>query len=278
LRGKGRQVEEEGKRVADNPWVERLMRLGYLVRGVIYADVGVLALGVAAGVGGQTTDPKGGLTVLSGVAGGGLLLTFVAVGLAGYALWCFVCAVYDPLQRGSNPGGLAQRAGFAVAGFGYLALLVFTTQLLLGKSGGTSTPEPLVARVIGLPGGPVLVGLAGVVALGFGIGQLAGAWRARFMDDLRGKGGLNEAERQVALWLGRAGYVARGVVYALIGWFVLQAAITHDARHAKSFDGAFQALVHQPFGRVLMGLVAAGFIALGLHSFASAAWIRMTVR
>jgi len=276
-REKGRQAEEEGRRVAENPGLQRLMRLGYVVRGVIYGGIGVLAVGVAAGVGGQTTDPKGGVALLGRVPGGGVVLVVVVAGLLGYSLWCFVCAAYDPLQRGSNAGGLAQRAGFAVAGVGYLALLVFTTQVLLGQQGGGSGPQELVAMALALPGGPALVGVAGVVALGFGIGQLASAWRARFEQDLR-EADLDEAERRTALWLGRAGYVARGVTYTLIGWFVVQAALTHDARHARSFDGAFQALAHQPFGHLLMGLLAGGFIALGLHSLACATWIRMAVR
>jgi len=277
-RAEAQQTNHEIKRAADNPWVERLMRLGYVARGLIYGAVGVLALGVAIGAGGQTTDPKGSVALLGRLPGGGPLMAAAAVGLLGYALWCFVCAVYDPLQRGSGPRGPAKRSAYVFAGIAYLALLAFTTQLLLGgQPGGGSGPQAIVGKAFELPGGPVLVGLAGVAAIAGGIGHFVAAWKARFQRDLR-RQEMNALEREGALWLGRAGYSARGVIYVLLGWFVVQAALTHDASHAQSFGGAFQALARQPFGHVLLGLVAAGFVALGLHSLASAVWIRMTVR
>jgi hypothetical protein len=277
-REKGSEANQKTKRVADSPWVEGLMRLGYVARAVIYGSIGVLALGVAAGIGGQATDPKGSVTLLSRIPGGGVLLAIVSIGLLGYALWCFVCAVYDPLQRGSNSGGLTQRAGFAFAGIANLALLSFTAQLLTGRQQGAgSGPDAIVGRLFELPAGPFLVGLGGVVAIAAGAGQLVSAYRATFETGLLAER-MNEAERRTALWLGRAGYAARGVIYVMLGWFAVQAAVTHDARHAQSFGGAFGALAQQPFGHVLLAVVAAGFVALGLHSLASAIWIRMTVR
>jgi hypothetical protein len=42
-----RDVRRQGKKVVTNPWVERAARLGYVVRGVIYGTMGVLALGLA---------------------------------------------------------------------------------------------------------------------------------------------------------------------------------------------------------------------------------------
>ena len=43
----------------------------------------------------------------------------------------------------------------------------------------------------------------------------------------------------------------------------------------QGFGGAFLFLLSQPYGRWLLGIVALGFIALGLHSFACARWVRL---
>jgi Domain of Unknown Function (DUF1206) len=277
-RVKRSEVNRETKRVADSPLGQGLMRLGHVARGAIYGLIGVLAFGVATGIGGKTTDPKGGVTLLSRIPGGGVLLALIAVGLLGYALWCFVCTVYDPLQRESRSSELAQRAGYAVAGVVNLALLAFTVQLLTGRhQGGGSGPEGIVSALFALPAGPVLAGAGGVVAVAAGVGQLVAAYRASFAKNLQAER-MSEAERQTAVWLGRAGYAARGVVYGLVGWFVIQTALTHDASHAEGFGGAFAALGQQPFGHLLLALLAAGFVALGLHSLASAIRVRITVR
>lgn len=63
--------------------------------------------------------------------------------------------------------------------------------------------------------------------------------------------------------------------FLVIGWFVIQAGIHHDAAQAQDLGGAFVFLLNQPFGRWLLGIVALGFVALRLHSFACASWIRL---
>jgi len=69
--------------------------------------------------------------------------------------------------------------------------------------------------------------------------------------------------------------VARGVTFSLVGWFVMQGGLRQDASQARGYGGAFIFLIQQPFGRVILAVVAIGFIALGLHSFACARWIRL---
>jgi len=112
------------------------------------------------------------------------------------------------------------------------------------------------------------------VAAGIGVGQWVEAYRATFKADLKGAE-MSASERDLAIGLGRFGMAARGVSFLIIGWFVIQAGIHHDPAQAQGFGGAFQFLLHQPFGRLVLGVVALGFVALGLHSFACARWIRL---
>ena len=59
--------------------------------------------------------------------------------------------------------------------------------------------------------------------------------------------------------LARGGYAARGVLYLIIGLFALLAA--HDSTKPKDSHKSLEALLSQPFGYVLVGLVVAGLLA-----------------
>ena len=59
--------------------------------------------------------------------------------------------------------------------------------------------------------------------------------------------------------LARGGYAARGVLYLIIGIFALLAA--HDSTKPKDSHKSLEALLGQPFGYFLVGLVVAGLLA-----------------
>ncbi len=264
------------KRAAANPLLEALERLGYAVRGALYGVMGLLALGIALGMGaGQTTDLSGSLVFLIGNPLGKLVLVAAAIGLSAYSLWGFTRAIYDPLHRGRGAGGYAARLGFITSAISYGAIVIFALQLLFGTSGapGNST-KTTIATILTHPGGGWLTVIIGAVAIGVGLGQFLEAYQATFKEDLRGAA-MSESERTWAIRLGRFGMFARGVTFLVIGWFLVQAGLNHDAGQVQGFGGAFVFLLGQPFGRVLLTIIAVGFVALGLHSFACARWIKL---
>jgi Domain of Unknown Function (DUF1206) len=73
-------------------------------------------------------------------------------------------------------------------------------------------------------------------------------------------------------WLARAGLIAYGVVHLLVGWLAAQ--IAWSASDSKSADtsGALKTLASQPFGKVLLWLVAVGLVALALWQASEAIW------
>ena len=264
------------KRAATSPALELLERLGYAVRGALYAVMGLLALKAAFSVaGGQTTDLTGSLVALISNPFGKLTLIVAAVGLGAYSLWGFVRAIYDPLHRGSDASGYMARLGFLTSALSYAAIVIFAVQLLMGSGASTGdSTQKTIASVLTHPAGGPLTILIGLIAIGVGLGQFLESYRATFARDLKGAE-MSEATRTLAIRLGRFGMFARGVIFVVIGWFVVQAGIHHDPAQAQGFGGAFAFLLAQPFGRVLLGVVALGFVALGLHSFACARWVRL---
>lgn len=266
----------EVKQAAANPQLELLERLGYVVRGVLYAVMGFLALRIAlATPGGKATDLSGSLVWLIGNPFGKLVLIVTIIGLVAYSVWGFVRAIYDPLHRGRDVRGIAARVGFVTSALSYLAIAFFALQILAGQgSASHDGTQKAVSTLLTNPAGGFLTIVLGIIAIGIGIGQFIEAYRATFAKDLK-SGEMTQAERELAIGLGRFGMAARGVTFLVIGFFLVQAGIHHAPGQAQGFGGAFLFLLAQPYGRWLLGIVALGFIALGLHSFACARWIKL---
>jgi len=266
----------EVKHAAANPILELLERLGYVVRGVLYAVMGFLALKIALSTpGGKATDLSGSLVWLIGNPLGKLVLVVTIIGLVAYALWGLVRAIYDPLHRGRDAKGIMARLGFVTSAVSYLAIALFALHILAGQGAAShDTTQKTVSTLLTNPLGGAITVVLGVVAILIGIGQFIEAYRATFAQDLKARE-MTPSERDIAIGLGRFGMAARGVTFLVIGWFLIQAGLHHAPSQAQGFGGAFLFLLAQPYGRWLLGIVALGFIALGLHSFACARWVRL---
>ncbi len=96
--------------------MENLLRLGYLMRGLVYGVIGLMALLVVIGGGGALTDTQGAIAIWAD-GRRGILLYAVLVGLASYGLWGLVRAAADPMHKGTDTKGIAERVGYAISGF-----------------------------------------------------------------------------------------------------------------------------------------------------------------
>jgi len=224
----------------------------------------------------RSADPQASLVAIAGFPLGRILLIAAVVLLFAYALWGFVRAVYDPLDRGGDAKGIATRVAFAFSGFAYVALAFFAIGLLSHGASGKHPDEitQVAGRVLSAPAGILVVALAGLVAIVAGLGQFVEAYRATFQRDLKRRQ-MSHREKQLAQDLGQLGFVSRGLVFLLMGWFIVLAAIEHNAHEARGFSGVFAYLLVQAYGRPLLAILALGFIALGLHSLALARYIRL---
>jgi hypothetical protein len=264
------------RHVAADPKLKLLERVGYAVRGLLYIVMGFLVLRIALGQrGGKATDLSGSLLWLTGNPFGSLVLVVAIVGLAAYSIWGVIRAVYDPLHRGSDKTGIAARLGFLTSAFSYAAIALFALQILAGQgSASHDGTQKTISSLLSNPAGGFITIALGVIAIGIGIGQLIESYRATFKNDFKA-GAMSESERDAAILFGRFGMAARGVTFLVVGWFLMQAGIHHDPREVHGFGGAFLFLLAQPYGHVLVAVIALGFIALGLHSLACARWVRL---
>lgn len=250
--------------------LEKLARAGYITKGVVYAIVGMLALQVAAGSRGKLEDSRGAILTIAEQPFGRLLLVLTTIGLAGYVFWRFVQALWDVDNKGNDARGLLKRAAFAISGLVYASLAVMACRIAFGAGAGTHTSErQWTARLMTQPLGAWLVGLAGAIIIGVGVYQFYRVYRSDFLKsyDL---GRMSHSERRFAKRAGQLGLSARGVTFAIIGWFLIQAAIQHDPRQARGLSAALATLAQQPYGPWLLGVVAFGLIAFGAYCFTKA--------
>jgi hypothetical protein len=76
--------------------------------------------------------------------------------------------------------------------------------------------------------------------------------------------------------LGRVGTIARGLVFAITGFLVIQAAVTADPSKAGGIDTSLKSLLDKPYGPALVGALGAGLILFGVYALAEARWRRVT--
>jgi hypothetical protein len=248
--------------------VEALARLGLASRGLVWLVLGLLAVAVVRGDEAQT-DQTGALRALAETPVGTPLLLALALGFAGYAAWLLLSAA---VGHRDEDGRKRLRARLESGGKGvvYIALCVSTLQFLARGAGGADA-RSRTAEVMSHPGGRTAVGLVGAALLAVGAYLALKGLRRKHSECLehyRVPGVL----RRPAVLVGAVGYVGRGAVVALVGAFLVRAAVLVRPEEAKGLDAALQTVAQQPYGRVLLALAAVGVLAYALWSFFEAAY------
>lgn len=172
--------------------------------------------------------------------------------------------------------GLLARGGFLISAITYASFVWPTYQLIIGArhGRGADATVQLVSKVMSMPMGRWLVGAFGIAAVLAGLYQIYSGIKMDF--DHRFKPyALNPEQLRIAKQLGRYGTIARGIVFGIVGGFLVLAAYRASPGSARGFDGALDFLAKQPYGIWLLVIIALGLIAFGIYSFMSAAWFKL---
>jgi hypothetical protein len=262
--------------VRRNPFLVMLGRTGWVAKGVVYGILGFLAFVVARN-GGTSTDeasPRGAVGKVAESTAGTALLWVLAIGLILYVLWRLVCAV---LPGDDDAEGALTRVGYVVSAIVYGALA--WTAISFARSGGgqsqsagsdDSRVSKLTSDLMGHTGGRFLVGVIGVVFLVIGGVFVYQAVTRKFEERDLEPGGVGPVSHEALVKLGIVGYLARAVIMALIGVFLLRAAIDYDAEQASGLDDALRRTAGSSWGAALVAITGIGLIVYGLYAALSA--------
>jgi hypothetical protein len=255
-------VQYAADRAGDSKAVGWAGRLGLIAMGVSYGLVAVLAILLATGHGGKTTDRQGALQTLAHDGLGRLVVVVLAVGFAGYAVWRFAQAFLDRGDEGTDAKGLAKRVGYLGRGLIYAGLCVTAVSVLLGARGSSSEKKE-TAWVLDWPAGRLIVAGIGAAFLAAAVWNLYRGLARKFKKQLDTASMSKNTERAAQV-VGVTGLLARAVVFGLIGIFFVRAAWQYDPKEAIGLDGALRKLAAQDYGDALLFVVAAGLLAFGV--------------
>lgn len=263
------------------PWpalAELACRAGYLARGFIYLSIGGMAVLAALDLTPRAQGSRGALEAWAHWPFGVVLLWLTGLGLYAFAGWRLLQSVFDADRQGTSLRAIGSRIGQAISGVVYGALAVSVFGLIdaledLTEADDQAKTRQAVAAVLALPGGELLIAAAGLFILGAGVGNIVQVFGRDFCKPLA----CDETVRTWAPWVGRAGYLGRGLAFLPVGALMLAAGIKARSEQASGMGGALQLLEGQPFGDALLTLVALGLVAFGLFAFIEARYRRMAV-
>ena len=234
-----------------------LTRLGFAARGLLYIVIAMLVIRS-----GRSEDPSGALAEL-GQDGGDPLLLAMAVGFIAYGFWRLADAAFNIEGHEHGAKGIRERLAAAGSGAVYSLLAWQAFKLMDGGAAAAarSDPSESASTALQLPGGPMLLALAGAVLIGVGIYQLVKVYSCSFCDRLDAR----VANQAAVRWMGRAGYSARGLIFMVSGYFIARAGLMSRASEAGGMEEALRWL-DSPADM----LVAAGLLLFGLFSIVEA--------
>ena len=248
---------------------DALARAGYAARGVVYAMIGLLSIRLAEGVGTARPNQQGAMNKIAHQPFGHVLLLALAIGLAGYAVWRFAQAFVGRTPEYGRHSSL-DRIGAVGSGVAYAAFAVLAISVLRGTAGNSSAkPRSTTAGVLHWPAGRELVAAVGVLFIGIACYQAYLGLSKKFLHYSK-VGEMSPVVLSAFTKAGAVGLVARAIAFALIGLFVLKAAIDYKPRDAVGIDGALVRLTHHTYGTTALLVVAAGLMIFGAYSIADA--------
>ena len=209
------------------------------------------------------------MQLLAGKPYGLASLFVLGIGFAAYALWRLSEAAFGVTGRPNSAGPRLMSLGRAVIYTG-LAYLTFT--VISGTQHSQSRQQQdTTATVMQHTYGRWLVGIIGLAVVIVGLILVSQGARRKFMKYLR-TAQMSARTRRVVGLLGMIGTIARGLVFALVGVLVIDAAVTHHATESGGIDKALLTLRNQPFGEFLMILAALGLAVFGVYGLCEARW------
>jgi hypothetical protein len=262
----------------DTPgWLEAVVRAGYVAKAVLYLVIGLTTALVAVGWSERARGTQGAMYAIAALPMGRALIATLVVGLVSYALLSLVAAIRDPERNGVDVRGLAVRAADAFTGIAYAGLAAAAVRLLMEPDYRAAPAMELWAtRLMALPAGAIAVGIAGLVLAAAGVALLAKS-ASDGLGARLDRRGLSPTARRWVIRLGRAGAVARGLIFCVCGAFLLSAAIQRDPGEARDVGEALTALGARTYGPAVLGALAAGFVAYGVFQLAKARYRRLRV-
>lgn len=256
-------AKSTAKNVENSKVFRGLIALGLTSYGVVHVLVAWIAVQLAWGGGGGQADQKGALQQLAGTALGPILLWIVAVGLIALVLWRLGLAAFGYTWKSDPKKRLVKRVGSAGTAivYGVLAVSAIKIAVGTGQSSGGSAQKSLTAKMMGNPFGMTVLIVIALAIVAVGVNDVRKCIKKSFTQELEG------SVSEKIIKFGQVGYAAKGVALVITGALFAWAALSHDPNKAGGLDKSLRTVLAQPFGAILLTLMALGFLCFGIFCF-----------
>lgn len=253
-------------------WVSRFAKTGLVAKGIVYCLLGFLSFMAAFGLGGQKADKQYTVNFLYEQPFGKIILVLIAIGLLCYTAWRFIQAIKNTEHKDKDAKGAFVRLRYAFSGLAYLALAIYALQIVLNGNNNNGnngdSRQMIVSKILEQPFGQILVGLVAIGFFAAGIYQVYKAYSGNYRKNIS-YDNLDRVKKAAFDRSGKLGYTARGIVWGILGYFLLRAALHDNASEAQGTKQVFDFLQNTG-GAFLMGVVALGLMAYGMFMFVRA--------
>ena len=260
-----------------NPsWIKPIAKLGLAAKGLVYCLTGLLAFMSAFQFGGQSsekTNQQGIFKFIQEQPGGKIILIVLSVGLLSYSIWRFIQTFLDSENKGDKLKGLAKRFTYFASGITYLSIFYFSVRFILsdGSESSGNSKNQLANSVLEQPAGQWLLAIIAAIIAGVGIYQI---WYGN-SEKYRKHVDIQELDRKASsslLRAGKVGYISRGIVWLVIAFLFVRAALNNKASEAGDTGSAFNFIEQSTFGNYLLATLGFGLICYGVMNFIRAAF------
>ena len=249
------------------PWIEKIARIGLIAKGVVYVLLGTLAFMAAFEIGGQTnrdSSKSGVFNSIKEFPGGVIVLFLLAVGLICYSIWRGV----QTFSNGNGSGiKWTKRVRYFFSGLLYLSLAGTAIQMIIrNKNKNDDENQYWVSEMLNHPFGQWFVGVGACILAGIGIYQLYYGLSEKYKKHVQ-ELNLHSNGSSLLLRSGKIGYIARGIVWLIIAFLLLRAALHNNSSEAGDTSKAFSFIENASFGSYLLGALGIGLLAYGVFNF-----------
>jgi hypothetical protein len=246
-------------------------RLGLVAYGIVYTLMSTLAFLSAIGYTRRKSGQAAAFNLIHEQPFGKVLLFIMGVCMIGYVILRFFQAFKDTRHKGSGLRGIAVRCAYMAIALTYLALSYYCFKLALNKPDNGNYQADLVGSILLNDYGTLIV--TGISA-GFLAAAIYQIWRGVSRNFMKQVDLYHTEFKTTFMTIGMIGFVARGIVFAVISWLFCKAALKGGSNKTEGTDGAFN-FVRENFGSWIMAVMALGFLAYALFLFVRAKHERM---
>lgn len=265
-----KSTEETGK-------IAKIRSFGFFMKGIVYVILGTLTFMAAFDWGGDVSSRNNVIQFLLDLPLGKALIGVASLGLFAYSLWRF----YQTLMRPKGkPGGKKIKSIFKRVRYFYSGILYgtiaysFAKPLISELSGNgeaqvednnNGDEKTALWELLSMDWGKALLWVLAAIIAGQAIQQFYIAYTAGYMKKIDNYPSVKH-EYDFIKKSGRMGYIARGVVFGILSFFIVQVILQHNADAYKGTEGALQYLLTLSYGTWLLGAVALGLTLYGLFN------------